>query len=487
MRDWYKKGDFSFEILDEIGYQPSVLARYAKPFSPTMKSACLCGSGKKFKACCNAALREELESNAAFDAFNEGEYKEALKLCRAYFTQYTIWHKRHTQPLLTVKPDLGKRLLFVDIRALSNLVDLMMRCHTKMDSHAEFGPVLERIRDHIDDVRWKQRLIYYRALIATWPNGDEAEGSLILKGVEPIEEVTDPEILELYLNLNPAVPFEKKRNLILRIIENCDTPTERLQYRTLLGIQLFLICDTEGAKKYISEALQFFYDEHEGELGPYGCDRLAASLSMLGNLSDDGKYQEEARRHLQDLLNFKSLTDQGRSYYHHRLAETWADEGEWQKAKEEYLLSIEYDDTDLSRIMLAKCEVLLGNLSSALDIIENIDFNPLQAAEKFDYCLALALLADASKNAVHTAKAYHLFGGLEVPEPYFRELRDKTLLSLMNKTIVSPEPELGLGLRWLTRFNRYFKLQPAVMGLGVDANKIIEDFINSQCQKGESE
>jgi tetratricopeptide (TPR) repeat protein len=356
-----------------------------------------------------------------------------------------------------------------------------------MDSHAEFGPVLERIRDHIDDVRWKQRLIYYRALIATWPNGNEAEGSLILKGVEPIEEVADPEILELYLNVNPAVRFEKKRNLILRIIENCDTPTERLQYRTLLGIQLFLICDTEGAKKHISEALQFFYDEHEGELGPYGCDRLAASLSMLGNLSDDGKYQEEARRHLQDLLNSKSLTDQGRSYYHHRLAETWADEGEWQKAKEEYLLSIEYDDTDLSRIMLAKCEVLLGNLSSALDIIENIDFNPLQAAEKFDYCLALALLADASKNAVHTAKAYQLFGGLEVPEPYFRELRDKTLLSLMNKTIVSPEPELGLGLRWLTRFNRYFKLQPAVMGLGVDANKIIEDFINSQCQKGESE
>jgi hypothetical protein len=135
--------------------------------------------------------------------------------------------------------------------------------------------------------------------------------------------------------------------------------------------------------------------------------------------------------------------------------------------------------------MLAKCEVLLGNVSSALDTIESIDYDSLQPAEKFDYCFALALLADTGKNALHAAKAYQLFEHLEVPEPYFRELRDKTLLSILNKTVVSPEPELGVGLRWLTRFNRYFKLQPAVMGLGVDANKIIEDLINSQSQKGE--
>jgi tetratricopeptide (TPR) repeat protein len=483
MGDWYKKEDFSFEIFNEIGYQPSVVASYAKPFSPTMKSSCLCGSGKKFKACCNAALREELASNAAFDAFNEGEYKEALKLCRAYFTQYTIWHKRHTQPLLTAKPDLGKRLLFVDIRALSNLVDLMMRCYTKMDRREEFGPVLERLRNCIDDIRWRQRLIYYRALIATWPNGDEAEGSLILRDIEPIEEVTDPEILEFYLNLNPAVPFEKKRNLILRIIENCETPTERLQYRTLLGIQLFQICDMQGAKEYISKAIQSFQDEREDELGLYDRDRLAASLAMLGILTDDRKYLEEARKHLQGLLNSESVTDQGRSYYHHRLGETWADEGEWQNAKEEYLLSIEHCDTDLSRIMLAKCEVLLGHLSSALNTIEGIDYHILPPAEKFDYCFALALLAGAGKNALHAAKAYELFERLEVPEPYFRELRDKTLLSLMNKTVISPEPELGLGLRWLTRINRYLKLQPAVMGLGLDANKIIEDFVKSQSAK----
>lgn len=60
----------------------------------------------------------------------EGKFKEALYSCRAYVTQYTIWHKSHTEPVMRAgKP--AEYFLKIDVRALAAIVDDLMFCHIK--------------------------------------------------------------------------------------------------------------------------------------------------------------------------------------------------------------------------------------------------------------------------------------------------------------------------------------------------------------------
>jgi hypothetical protein len=231
------------------------------------------------------------------------------------------------------------------------------------------------------------------------------------------------------------------------------------------------------------DAINSFNAENKEPIEGLIKDRMAMSLLLLGRLSGDDSQIEKAREHFQTLLAGEGLTEKGIAYYHDRIAETWADEGKWGEAKEEFLRSITYYDTDLTRIMIAKCDILLENLGEAWERLETVSFDNLRASEKFDYCYALALLADRGKNPLHVSRTFELFNSFDVPEPYFRELRDRTLLSIMSGSVIAPEPVLGIGLKWLNRLNRYFKIQPAFMGLGVDANKIIDDLIKSKSSR----
>ena len=92
-----------------------------RQYEPSRNSECLCGSGRKFKRCCARTYKADRPAVAAFAAYNDERYEEALKICRADITQYTIQHKNHTEPLLRNEEahELVQALLFIDIRALS--------------------------------------------------------------------------------------------------------------------------------------------------------------------------------------------------------------------------------------------------------------------------------------------------------------------------------------------------------------------------------
>ena len=63
-----------------------------------------------------------------YEALEKGDYGLALLECRAYITQYTMWHKSHTFEAISRDPEFGARLLEIDIRAMSSFLDHLFRC-----------------------------------------------------------------------------------------------------------------------------------------------------------------------------------------------------------------------------------------------------------------------------------------------------------------------------------------------------------------------
>jgi hypothetical protein len=84
----------------------------------------LCGSGLKYKGCCAERLPGHQHLGSLTRRFlNEKRYRKALYACRADLTQYTIWHKSHTEPAIRMgMPRIGS-LLEIDIRAMASIVD----------------------------------------------------------------------------------------------------------------------------------------------------------------------------------------------------------------------------------------------------------------------------------------------------------------------------------------------------------------------------
>src|SRR5262249_10812139 len=154
-----------------------------------------------------------------------------------------------------------------------------------------------------------------RALIACGLDGkcNDAEGLKVLNRLEPIVDIHDPEILQLYIDLNDDLPFSKQWLLTERIIENCSTAGERLQYRILLGNQLFEIGDIQGAKDRITQALELFQNERDTELSPFTRERLAGGLSFLGPLSNNNSLLDKARDNYYILLQNPSLNVKGKA------------------------------------------------------------------------------------------------------------------------------------------------------------------------------
>jgi hypothetical protein len=115
-------------------------------YAPPRNGPCLCGSGLKYKRCCADRLPGHGHLGERMHAFlKEAKYKEALYASRADVSQYTIWHKSHTEPAIRGGMPKEGSILEIDIRALADCVDRLMFCHIKADMMDEFPAVLERL------------------------------------------------------------------------------------------------------------------------------------------------------------------------------------------------------------------------------------------------------------------------------------------------------------------------------------------------------
>jgi tetratricopeptide (TPR) repeat protein len=462
---------------------PRGLPQYSLP----RNSPCLCGSGLTFKRCCADRLPGAGGvGRKVRPLLKAEEFREALYAARADVTQYTIWHKSHTEPALRIgMPKVG--MFEIDLRALAELVDTLMWCHIKTDQMDEFPAVLERLRGNIKDIAWQRKIIYFHAMHALWPDWNEAAGRRELKKLGPIDEDYDIETLQLYLDLfGESLSFSQKLDLINRIISLSRNLSDQLHYRGARAVLFFTIGDTARAEEELTKVIEDVRAERDpADLDDYERYRLALTLDALGSIRPNKDTLGQAVELIQGLLKGEGLTPKYRAHLLGQLGTSYKHMEEWKRAKEALEQSLALEPSEILRVFLSDCYLGLGLAEEAARMSSEVDVGKLSPAEQVDHAFSLAAIAieTGERERLETAKA--VLKDISVSDPLFRERRDACLLNVQEALTLGTSKSLVERTRRIVSkiagsAASYLILKPSFMGIGIDIGKIFEDLSKRQ-------
>jgi hypothetical protein len=441
-------------------------------YEPKMKDLCICGSGLKFKRCCFGKYSSE-SINKYREYFNEGNYKKALEYARRHFTWYALAHKAHTLNLIKADKQRGLHLLNIDINALAELLENIGLCYHHLGIGKSYGDVIDNAENLIDDVRWKEKILYLKGIWYLVEFDDEQSSYSCIESID-IEKCYDPEILTLYLQVKPGkIPYKKSEEIINRIIENTKQESVKLQYRVLAGINLFIIFETKEACRVIADAIVQYERLEPSKKSVYGDLQYARALETLGNISNNQEVLENCKKAVESLIS-QAYEAKYKSGF---IEDLYKILGDVENGLGNYELAIDaYKkcSSDLNNIFLARVYCNFTNIDKAKEVLNSINIGNLDVHGKFDLALAWALIAlnTFEKKDIELAKS--LLKNVKTDQPYFINLRDKQLLELLE---AKPKDKNTI-TKVIKKLNEYITLNPNIFGVGVNINKIIEDLDN---------
>lgn len=274
-----------------------------KSHKPPLNSLCLCGSKLKYKRCCFEDGTTDVITymNQAIKLVGAHEFEKALVFIRKSITGYTIKHKSFTARF-NPKDKAIKDLYDMDIDALAEQVDILLECYRGLNDYDQFIDDLERLRQNISVFRWQRKITYFQILGRLGDKWSESVGKKEVRKLEPIDEDCDPELIELYYHFRADdLPFNKKIEVLDRLINSLSRSSQLLQYKSCKGVCYFLIGDEEKATSIIEHALEEYKSFSLEEDGSYGIYVKARTLSLLGDLKQSADLK---KKHVKNFLSF---------------------------------------------------------------------------------------------------------------------------------------------------------------------------------------
>jgi len=427
-------------------------------------------------------LVDRMPGKTSHKAEERGAYSEFLTECRADITQYTIWYKSHTEPLLRHAPKKGLQLLDVDLKAMAELVHTLVRCYERVGQTAEIPILLDRLRSNIDGPRWQRKITYFHALNAALAGGDDDRARSELRKLEPLEEETDVETLQLYLDLcGASLTFSKTQEIVDQILKFTKSDIDRLHYRGVKAMQYFTIGDRLKADQELEGAISNFRSsDGASDTSPYVMDILAMSIEFLGSLRLDSLLLDEAIDLYTKALALDDWTKAGRAKLLRQLGDAYRHKDAWIEAMGAYTHGQETEPSEIVKVFIVQCLLKLEGWQKAALVMDSIDVSALSNAEYTDYVFAVALVAAAGADCKRLHDAERLLRGLDLDIPYFRECREELLLTIID-TQRTGKSDSMIKRAWMVvagiaaTANQYVMLEPNVMGLGLRVNRIIDD------------
>ena len=436
----------------------------------------MCGSGEKFKRCCSDCYSASQPGTRVYTLLREEKHEEALTECRAGITQYTIWHKSHTEPAVRAGFSEILPLLELDIKVLSQLVHTLFTCYVKADRLKDFPATLERLRANIDHVRWQRKITYFHALHALWPNRNKAAGRKELERLGSVDDETDIEILHIYVDLfGESLSFSERQRLTDRVLQFCETDADRLQYRGLKAIGYLLIGDERRAAHELENGISAFRKSKK-ERTDYDAYRFAQSLELLGSIRKDANLLREALQLCKALLSSDDWTRGGRAQLYRLIGEIHRHNEAWEESLRAYSEALQLGGAEVDKVFQSECLLHLGSPNEAIELIGKVQVQQLDERELVDYAFGLAVIGIETGDRGLLTQAEALLKSSDPAEPYFRQRRDSLLLGVVEAQREGPSAKRTERARQgLRRIARYLILQPNIMGLGVDVGKVVED------------
>jgi len=430
-------------------------------------------------------LLQSESSKTSFELYNKGLYEEALRSCRQHLTWYRLCHQAHTVPFLKSGTKESKELLKIDIEALADITGLLHRCYFHTGHSEDFPSAIERLSNAVDDPRWRNKIRYFHAL---WWLLDKQDRKASLSVVSKIDIAAceDPKILTLFVDVSPPeMPFKTKVEVLDRIIANTHRASEVLQYTILKGIAYCLINEIPQGCEIMEEAIASYKGIGDDKKTPYGAFHLAHGLEILGEFKGNFTVVRDAITHY--IAIQQEATDSGyaAAYFadiEKALGNCYSFLKEYDKAFQHYRASLGHEDSDLTKVFLARAEVNLGDFVQARETLRSIDLSGFNEHEHYDYAISWTILAtrslteedlEVAKSNLKEAKSFW---------PIFISRRDSALIDLLE---TSPRKTEGRFKSLIRSLNRYVSLNPNVFGIGIDFNKIVED-VHEKETKGPS-
>lgn len=451
---------------------------------PRRTDPCLCGSGKLFRECC----RDYLPGQAMGDAWREPARKEqwpkVLRALRADLTQYTIYHRTNTVPMMRRFPPEQIEILSIDIEALNESVEQLCAIYARLGRLAEFPLVIERLRVNIEDPRWQRKLTYQQAMTAHLLD-DTAGARRDLAKLGPITtQETDRELLELHIDINgETIALVDKLKLYDRVLELTESRKARFQYAAAKGVELTLAGDKVGAIATTDAALRVGRESEETRpFGPNAELWFCKLLEVAGIARPDRECFIESATRLKTLVSRTDhFTPAGLGHVNRCLGDVLRLSGQWEEGALAYSTGFALDSDPANRIFEASCRLMLGGKDDALAIIESIDFAALDTPERADFAIAYAAIAIALRDGARLDNAAAKLKAVTPMRQYFAHENVKYQLAIERAraaiTAGTPVPRSSRLLDWITSLSRWFMVQPNIAGVGINLNNMVDDAV----------
>jgi len=402
---------------------------------------------------------------------------------RADVSQYIIWHRTNTEPLLRSGHPVGQQMLEIDLPALSDAVDEVVRIHWLAGSTGLLMGVLDRLRLAIQDPRWSRKMTYFQALTESVPNDNDDAAKREFNKLLPIDETeTDIEILELCLSLYiSTMSFSAVISLCDHILRLSDRLSVVLQYTALKASHYILIEDVQQAGKLFDQVVARARRAHEeNDLDPYAGWLFALALSYLGLLKREVALFDEAIGILREQLEAEGWTPTGAARLHNQIADCHRYAERWAEAEAAYREARAQVRTSAGTVFLAEAILRQGRAQEAERELASLDPKGLDVNEYEDFAFTSAAVAVESGDRELMRKAAQRLEGFQASAPYF-ERRRLTLLLRVNQAIThGRSPKIVRSIRRLVstnarRLSRYAILEPNIVGLGLNVNRALDD------------
>lgn len=457
---------------------------------PRSGDPCLCGSGQKFGKCC----RDNLPGLDMFERWKEPARKKqwpaVRRAVRADVTQYTIYHRSNTVPLMRSGSPAASRVLQVDINALNAAVEHLAHAYAQLSQLEAFPAALERLRANIEHPHWHRKITFQQAMTAHLIDHEDVARAELAK-LGPINaREQDFGVLSLHLDLNAdSLSFLEKLPLYDRAITLSEGRSARIQYATAKAMELLLAGEAATARTALHETLSLVRDEEEEqELGPVCESWVCKLLEICGVVFKDPALFEEAATRLTRLLDTEGQwAPAGRGHLYRCLGDVLRQNEHWSEAAEAYSLGYAADGDDGHRIFEATCLLMQGEPHAGLALLENIDFEALGLPEQADFAIAYAAVAIRLAEAAPLEHASRLLHQIK-PLRQFFALQNAEYRAAVERAKADLSAVASTGrLSWLHKalgtFSRYVMVQPNIAGIGLNLNAAIDDAIAPRSTK----
>lgn len=441
-------------------------------YEPIGRDFCLCGSGVRFKNCCKKVYSKKSFNSRAL--FINGDYSEALKAIRAHITWYRLCHIAHTVPFLNSNSDESKKLLKTDIEALAEMAGFLLSCYEKCNILDHYLKALDNLKSAITDSRWNLKVDYLRCLYLYVYKTNKEAASVVLEKYN-WEDLNDVDLLTIYLDImSDELNQVSKINIATKIYGLTKSPSIKLQYGIMSGIQYCLLNDFDNGIPKIKKAIEEFEAVSEEKSSMTGSHHLSIAYKHLGELINDDSYIHNSAKLLTEQINTGKYSDLGRSQLWFDLAGCYDHLGELEKSIKYYDESISLNPTDLSKVFKSRILMKLKCCDEARELLKNIVIENLSEANYFDYVISKCNLAIHSLDALDISEGLVLIKKIKTNDPLFKDVVQNLLVQLFElQTTCNTAEEAESALM---KFNRYVSLKPNFFGVGIDFNAIIDDF-----------